>query len=168
MIVRGVVFDLFHTLTGRESERSDIPWTADVRGVPRARWDELLAKSSQGRLTGGERDPYRIVSALAHEIDPTIGEERLRKAVAARIHRFRETLYRIPIENIDTLHELRVAGLRLGLISNADVMEVAAWADSPMAGLFDSEVFSCDAGCVNRPGGVAIAAGTRDLRAVPA
>jgi len=35
----------------------------------------------------------------------------------------------------------------LGLISNADVMEVAAWPASPLAGLFDVEVFSCMAGC---------------------
>jgi putative hydrolase of the HAD superfamily len=68
--------------------------------------------------------------------------------VTARVQRFRETLYRIPVENVDTLHQLRVAGFRLGLVSNADAMEVAAWADSPMAGLFDSEVFSCHVGCV--------------------
>jgi putative hydrolase of the HAD superfamily len=36
----------------------------------------------------------------------------------------------------------------LGLISNADVMEVATWSESPLAGLFDAEVFSCVAGCV--------------------
>jgi putative hydrolase of the HAD superfamily len=146
--IRGVVFDLFHTLTGRESERSDLPWTADVLGVPRARWDEALLQSSRRRLTGEERDPYRIVSTLARALNPEIDDARIRAAVTARVQRFRETLYRIPVENLDTLHELRGAGFRLGLISNADAMEVAAWADSPMSGLFDSEVFSCDAGCV--------------------
>jgi putative hydrolase of the HAD superfamily len=146
--VRGVVFDLFHTLTGLESERTDLPWTADILGIARARWDEALISSSRQRLTGAERDPHRIVAALARGVDPGIDDQRIRKAVSARIRRFRETLYRIPLENIDTLHQLRLADLRLGLVSNADAMEVAAWADSPMAGLFDSEVFSCHVGCV--------------------
>jgi putative hydrolase of the HAD superfamily len=119
-----------------------------VLGVPRARWDAALSGSSRRRLTGAERDPYRIIAALAHGIDPAIDDERIRRAVAARTQRFRDTLYRIPVENVDTLHQLRAAGLRLGLVSNADAMEVAAWADSPMAGLFDSEVFSCRVGCV--------------------
>jgi FMN phosphatase YigB (HAD superfamily) len=39
------------------------------------------------------------------------------------------------------------AGFRLALISNADTMEVAAWNDCPLAGLFDAEVFSCMVGC---------------------
>ena len=52
------------------------------------------------------------------------------------------------MENIETLRRIRVAGLRLGLISNADVMEVAPWCGSPLAGLFDAEIFSCAVGCV--------------------
>ena len=55
---------------------------------------------------------------------------------------------RVPRENVDALRRLRAAGFRLGLISNADAMEVAAWDDCPLAGLFDAEVFSCNAGCV--------------------
>ena len=38
--------------------------------------------------------------------------------------------------------------MKLALISNADAMEVAAWPESPLAGLFDVEVFSCTAGYV--------------------
>jgi hypothetical protein len=33
MVVRGVIFHLFHTLTGPESEWSDLPWTSDVLGI---------------------------------------------------------------------------------------------------------------------------------------
>ena len=45
------------------------------------------------------------------------------------------------------LRQLRQSSLRLGLISNADAMEVASWADCSLAGLFDVEVFSCEVGC---------------------
>ena len=46
------------------------------------------------------------------------------------------------------MRKLREAGFRLGLVSNADVMEVAAWQESPLAGMFDVEAFSCEVGFV--------------------
>jgi putative hydrolase of the HAD superfamily len=133
MAIRGVIFDLFHTLTGRESEWSDLPWTSDVLGIDRRRWDELLTARSRWRLTGEERDPYRILSALAHEADPTISDEQIRDALGVRMQRFRDSLLRVPRENVEALERLRALGFRLGLISNADVMEVAAWGDCPPA-----------------------------------
>ena len=146
--IRGVIFDLFHTLTGKESEWSDLPWTSDVLGIDRRLWDELLTSRSRWRLTGEERDPLKILTTLAREADPAISDERIQEALRVRVQRFRATLQRIPLENIDVLEGLRASGLRLGLISNADVMEVEAWHDCPLAGLFDAEVFSCEIGCV--------------------
>jgi len=148
MPFQGVIFDLFHTLTGRESEWSGLPWTSDVLGIDRALWEELLLTRSRWRLSGEERDPYTILRSLADLADPAIPDERVRKAVSIRIQRFRHALMRVPPENVHALQRLRAAGYRLGLISNADAMEVSAWADSPLAGLFDAEIFSCWAGCV--------------------
>jgi putative hydrolase of the HAD superfamily len=147
-VLRGVIFDLFHTLTGPESVWSDLPSTSEVLGIDRRAWDDVLIRRSRWRLCGAERDPYTIVRMLAHDIDPSIPEERLREALKVRIQRFRDSLMRVPVENIAALKRLRESGLRLGLISNADAMEVAAWAESPLAGCFDAEIFSCDAGAV--------------------
>jgi putative hydrolase of the HAD superfamily len=146
--IRGVIFDLFHTLTGKESEWSDLPWTSDVLGIDRRLWDELLTSRSRWRLAGEERDPFRILTTLAREADPSISDERIQEALRVSVQRFRHALQRIPSENIEVLKALRASGLSLGLISNADVMEVEAWHDCPLAGLFDAEVFSCDIGCV--------------------
>jgi len=143
MELQAVIFDLFHTLTGPEEDWSDLPWTSDVLGVDRGIWNDLLVSRSRWRLAGEETDPYVIVRTLAREIDPTISDEVIRKATRIRIQRFKDSLARIPHENIDTLRTLRAAGFRLGLISNADVMEVAPWPTSPLSGLFDVELFSC-------------------------
>jgi putative hydrolase of the HAD superfamily len=148
MPIRGVIFDLFRTLTGLESEWSDLPVTSDVLGIDRRVWDEILTTRSRQRLTGAQRDPYEIVRTLAHEVDPTIPDSRVREAARIRSQWFRHALRRVPEENIDAVKQLRSAGLRLGLISNADAMEVAAWAESPLAGLFEVEIFSCEVGCV--------------------
>src|SRR5215813_6382495 len=136
MALRAVVFDLFHTLTGPEAEWSDVPWTSDVLGIDRRVWNELLATRSRWRLTGEETDPYAIVRTLAHLADSTISEERIRDATRCRIERFRESLKRIPPENIVALLELLAAGLRLGLSSYAYVRDVASCSASPRAGRY--------------------------------
>ena len=148
MAIRGVIFDLFHTLTARESEWSSLPWTSDMLGIARDRWDEVLLTRSRWRLIGEERDPYAILRALATEVDPGISDEKVRAALDVRLHRFRQSLVNVPGENLDTLRRLRAAGLRLGLLSNADAMEIAEWHASPLAGMFDVEIFSCEVGCV--------------------
>ena len=148
MNTQAVVFDLFHTLTGPEADWSTLPWTSDVLGIDRGVWNELLVSRSRWRLAGEETDAYTIVRTLAREIDPTIPEERIQEATRVRIQRFKDSLARIPTENVETLRDLKAAGLRLGLISNADVMEAAPWPTCPLAGLFDVELFSCAVGLV--------------------
>jgi putative hydrolase of the HAD superfamily len=147
-VIKGVIFDLFHTLTGLESEWSDLPLTCDVLGIDRRAWDEVITQKSHWRLSGEQRDPFLIIRDMARLIRPEIADALVREAVAIRIQRFRHALMRIPPENVEMLKWLRKSDIRLGLVSNADVIEVAAWADCPLAGLFDSEVISCDAGLV--------------------
>jgi len=146
MSVAGVIFDLYHTLTGLESDWSEFPPTAHSLGIERRRWTELLVEQSRWRLIGEERDPRAVLRRLAHSIDPAIPEERIEAVTRQRIERFRHALHRIPEENLRTLQTLKERGFRLGLISNADVMEAAAWEGSPMAALFDMVLFSCDVG----------------------
>lgn len=167
MTLRAIIFDLFHTLTGPEAEWSDLPWTSDVLGFDRSTWNELLVSHSRWRLAGEERDPLVIVRTLARQIDPTISEERIQHATRVRIQRFRDSFERIPPENVETLRALRAAGFRLGLISNADVMEVEPWHTSPLAGLFDVELFSCEIGLV-KPEPAIYARCIQDLGVAPA
>ena len=145
---KAIVFDLFHTLTGFESEWSDLPFTCDVLGIDRRVWNKAITTGSRWRLAGEERDAYRILHRLAREIEPRIAEETIRRAAEIRTRRFRDALQRIPAANIATLKALRRAGFGVGLISNADATEIAQWKDSPLAGLFDVEVFSCECGHV--------------------
>ena len=147
-MVRAVVFDLFHTLTAPETQWSNQPWTSDVLGIDRRVWNELLTSGSRWRLAGEETDPYTIIATLARTIEPGISDDLIEQAVAVRVGRFRDAFDRVPGEHIETLKRLRASGFRLGLISNADVMEAAPWDGSPLAGLFDAEIFSCRVGHV--------------------
>jgi len=145
-VIKGVIFDLFHTLTGLESEWSELPGTAAVLGIDRRVWDEALTENSRWRLIGELRDPYEILRRLVQEVAPSLPEDLIRRAVAVRIERFRHSLARIPSVNVEAIKVLKQAGMKVGLISNADAMEVASWPSCPCAGLFDVEIFSCDVG----------------------
>lgn len=144
---KAVLFDLFHTLTAIESSWGQgLPFTYQALGVPREAWDRQLNQCSRARLTGELSDPIRIVGNMARAIDPTISDAVIAAAVANRIQRFAAALIDVPGETIRVLQCLKEKGKRLGLISNADVMEVAEWDKSPIAGLFDSTVLSCYVG----------------------
>ncbi|NLW50219.1 MAG: HAD family hydrolase [Candidatus Brocadiaceae bacterium] len=146
---KAVVFDLFHTLTAIESSwGKGLPFTCDMLGVSREAWDDQLQVHSRARLTGQVQDPIRIIGEMARAIDPTIGDVAVVAAVANRVRRFEAALLDIPDETVAVLQTLKSRGKRLGLISNADVMEVEAWGRSPVAGFFDAAVFSCLVGTV--------------------
>jgi putative hydrolase of the HAD superfamily len=89
-----------------------------------------------------------IIARMARAIDRTISDETIREAVDNRINRFRRALMNIEDSTRVTLRELRRVGKSLGLISNADVNEIAGWDDSPLKPYFDCVVFSCRVGYV--------------------
>ena len=146
---KAVIFDLFHTLTAIESSWGNgRPFTCDMLGIDRDAWHDQLQLHSRSRLSGRQKDPFRIVSQMARAIDPAIPDETIHAAIANRIKRFEAALLDIPDETKATLQALRAKGKRLGLISNADTMEVAAWNKSPLAESFDTAILSCSVGAV--------------------
>jgi putative hydrolase of the HAD superfamily len=145
---KGVVFDLYHTLTARESEWSVGPMTYQMLGVTRQQWEQQLFESSRFRLAGEERDPHRIITRMALAIDPQMDARVIERAVQNRINRFGNALTNIPPHNVRLLSALRERGFKLGLVSNADAMETQGWEQSPLAGFFHSTVFSCEVGWV--------------------
>jgi putative hydrolase of the HAD superfamily len=146
---KAVIFDLFHTLTPVESSWSQpLPYTHEMLGVSRAAWNEQLFECSRDRLAGLQTDGFAIIAGMARAIDPTITDGTIRKATANRVARFAAALERITPETRGVIQTLRQRRLRIGLISNADVMEVTAWPRCPIADLFDSTIFSCYVGHV--------------------
>jgi putative hydrolase of the HAD superfamily len=145
---RGIVFDLYHTLTARESQWSTGPMTYQMLGVTREQWENQLFETSRFRLAGEERDPFQIVARMARAIDPSIADDLIIRVVRNRLERFAGALKNIPPANVALMGALRARSIKLGLVSNADAMEIDAWKESPLANCFDSTVFSCEVGLV--------------------
>ena len=145
---RGVVFDLFHTLTAREADRAPGLFTYELLGLTREAWEAQLFETSRYRLTGEVRDPFQIIARMARAIHPHIEDAAIHAALPSRLERFAEALANIPPSNLELLAALRRQNRRLGLISNADVIDIHNWKNSPLAGCFDSTIFSCEVGLV--------------------
>ena len=141
-----VIFDLFHTLTSIEAVTKWGRATHEILGVSKDAWLEQLFEKSRERLTGRLTDPVTMIRTMAHAIDPAIRPEAIHAAVENRRRRFENALKQIPRASEAVLLRLDAGGKKLGLVSNADTMEMAAWDESPIAGIFDCAVFSCVVG----------------------
>lgn len=143
--IQGICFDLFNTLVSVGQVPADVgPSTAEILGVDIQVWREVCF--SEHHEICEPTDATETLRRLAHSIDPEIPEATIQKAVTVRQRRFDYALQYVETEVLDVLGDLRQSGLRLGLISNASSSEVQAWPASPLAGLFDTTIFSCDCG----------------------
>ncbi len=145
MHLRAILFDLFYTLIDmRHVPRENA--TPALLGIDPLVWSRQVMERSPHHALGAESDPVESIRRIAHAIDPTIPLERIRAAARVRPERFRVALLAVRPEVIATLSRLRARGLKLGLVSNADLDEIGAWPESPLAPLIDAALFSCHEG----------------------
>lgn len=143
---RAVLFDLFHTLVEVKPEAGNGRYTPDILGIDRVRWNEEIWSDTSDRVLGRDKDPLSIIRKIAHKIDPTVSEDRIAEAAESRLKRFALAIEQVDPETVAAVARLKQMGLRIGLVSNADVTEVSAWPRSPLAPHIDSAVFSCYVG----------------------
>ncbi|MDA3839254.1 MAG: HAD-IA family hydrolase [Candidatus Delongbacteria bacterium] len=137
------IFDFFHTLTEKESKWGNWPWTSDFLGIDREVWGEQLQFYSEDRLKGRITYAFDFMKLLVMNLDPSISDEKIREVLVSRQKRFDYSVINIPNYVIETLKTMKAKGKKLGLITNADSMELAAWDECPIAELFDVTIHSC-------------------------
>jgi putative hydrolase of the HAD superfamily len=142
MTAQAVVFDLFGTLIDDSSPTtySDfLAETARLLGTDLGRFEDLWARYDVARYTGPIEDCFATICSELEISDRTLVES----ALAFRRERLR-TLMVPRSDAVETLTALRGRGLGLGMISNASSDVPPLWADSVLAPLFDSVLFSAD------------------------
>jgi putative hydrolase of the HAD superfamily len=136
--MRAVLFDLFFTLVdplGRETESEYA-----ILGMNRVDFEARNALDYEVRACGKIRNPYEMMEHILRGLD--IPPERIRRATDARLERIRRALQGVEEKNVRFLEKIRAAGFKTALISNADIMDVYYWEDSPLCALFDETLFS--------------------------
>jgi putative hydrolase of the HAD superfamily len=124
---------------------------SEILGVPPAEWlHHFYEADTHGRALGRVIDAVEAMRLVAHSIDPTVPEERIRDAVAMRQRCFELGLIEVEPLILDALDRLRAAGIRTGLVSDAAADDVECWDRSPLAARLDVAVFSYRVG-VRKP-----------------
>ena len=138
------LFDLFHTLVNFDYPG---PRQRDLLGVSAAEWESQIDNPAiyKPRAMGTVTDPMEIVREIARHFGKTLSPEEERELLRRRVDRFCATVTNVRPEILDTLRALKERGHRLCLVSNADVIDIMHWEDSPLAPLFDEVIFSCQA-----------------------
>jgi putative hydrolase of the HAD superfamily len=149
-VTTAVVFDLFGTLTGFESERNaHAVILADELGIP---VEELTAQMfatyderARGK-SGGVRDQIvTLVERLGGSLSPQALERALEIRMASQA-----ALLRPRSGAIEVLTALRAHGLGIGVLSDCTNEIPELWSSSAYADLVDSAIFSCVLG-VRKP-----------------
>jgi putative hydrolase of the HAD superfamily len=133
-----VIFDLWDTLIAWDDELG-VAFFAHVAEALGATPEETHAVWDEGRpsRSSGPMLDYLRTIGLEGELADSIVERRRELARRAIV----------PVEGaVETVRELRARGLKVGLLSVCSDEVPAVWADTAFAGIFDTEVFSCDVG----------------------
>lgn len=150
MPLKVLFFDLFFTLVVPKYHKGRNEY--DVPGMTREEW-EIYAEDPvlyTERASGKLKDPKKIIDRITDRIKENRGivlsDTDRAEILHLRTERMKKALLEVDSVVLDTLKNLKNKQLKLCLISNADVIDTAYWGESALSHIFDTTIFSCEAG----------------------
>jgi putative hydrolase of the HAD superfamily len=143
MTPRAVIFDLWGTLVPFDTERWQraLALIAEALGIPCEEFECEWDRGYNQRLVSDLRASFESVCRSLGVTRADAIEDGFR----LRVETYREMF--VPCEDaVTTLRELRARGYRTGLVTNCTSEDPKLLGESPLASLFDVEVFSCRTG----------------------
>lgn len=150
MPIKVLFFDLFFTLIVPKYHKGRNEY--DVPGMTREEW-EVYAEDPvlyTERASGKLKDPKKIINRITDRIKDNRGivlsDADRAEILHLRTERMKKALLEVDADVIDTLKILKDKQLKLCLISNADVIDTVYWGESALSHIFDTAIFSYEAG----------------------
>jgi len=145
-MIKAIYFDLFFTLIVPAYKKTNNEF--DILDLPVSEWEnyaesDMLYQERALGLVNSEKD---IIDKIVSTIPLKISDIQKEKVLLARESRMKEALQNISTDIIDVLKKLKDKNIKLGLISNADVIDCKYWNQSPLSSFFDDVIFSCNVG----------------------
>jgi putative hydrolase of the HAD superfamily len=164
---RAILFDLFNTLVsgGTPATRTSVNLcTAAVLGVDPEAYDEAFFAVTRERYTGAYGSLPGTIRAIASLVGGAPSDEQVDQASALRRTMTAELLATIPDQTVSTLDTVRLAGWRIGLVSNVTSETPDRWRETKLPPYFDAVAFSSELGVAKPDRGIYLAAcGQLDL-----
>lgn len=144
-MTKAVFFDLFFTLI---YPSYSIENEYDVIGISSSEWESYAENNIlyDERAKGKIRNEREIIDRIVNIMPYKVTEEQKRKILLKREELMKRTLLSVNNKVLEILGRVREKGVKIGLISNADIIDIKYWNDSPLSAFFDSVIFSCDVG----------------------
>ena len=144
-MTKAVFFDLFFTLI---YPSYSIENEYDVLGISSSEWESYAENNIlyDERAKGKIRNEREIIDRIVNIMPYKVTEEQKRKILLKREERMKRALLSVDNKVLEILGRVREKGVKIGLISNADIIDIKYWNDSPLSAFFDSVIFSCDVG----------------------
>ena len=145
-MIKALYFDLFFTLIVPTYQNKDNEF--GILNLSVAEWenyaenDVLYKERALGLIASEEVIIDKIISTIPFNVSRSQKE----KVLLAREDRMKSALQNVSIDIIDTLKSIKDKNVKLGLISNADVIDCKHWNQSQLSTLFDDAIFSCNVG----------------------
>jgi len=144
-MIKAVFFDLFFTLI---YPSYSIENEYEIIGISSSEWESYAENNIlyDERAKGKIRNERQIIDRIVNIMPYKVTGEQKRKILLKREERMKRALLSIDNKVLEVLGRIREKGIKIGLISNADIIDIKYWNDSPLPAFFDSVIFSCDVG----------------------
>jgi|SRR5690554_2499893 len=148
MDIEVVFFDLFFTLIKPAYEGKEEDNEYYDLNLSREEWEEIVEDEELylERALGKIGDPITIIREVLEKYNIEKDEFLINRIAEKRVKRFEKFLREVDRNIIETLDYLSEKGVRMCLISNADVIDKIGWDSSPLNRFFENTIFSCDVG----------------------
>jgi len=146
-VIDAVVFDLFETLVTERGPRWK-PWSFEAESLgldPEDFHREKRARYHK-RCVGAYADYPSLLREIFRALEREPDEPRIADLAKERTQRMTHPFADVEPPIIEMLERLRAMGLRLAMLSNTTGDEVGSWGACALNGLFDTVVFSHEAG----------------------
>ena len=145
-MIKAIYFDLFFTLIVPQYEKENNEFT--ILGITAEEWEHYAENDAlyQERALGLVKNEKEIIEKITSIMLFEISDMQKVRLLKARENRMKAALNNVSKDILEVLKELKAKDVKLGLISNADVIDCKYWHQSPLAHLFDDVIFSCDVG----------------------
>ncbi len=152
-MTKAIFFDLFFTLIyPKYSDENEY----DIIGITAMEWEKYAEDNRlyHERALGNVKTEKEIINKIVDIMPYQLSESEKQKILERREERMKRALLTVDNNIVDTLWKIHEKGIKIGLISNADIIDSKHWEESILSEIFDISIFSCDVGILKPDTGI--------------
>lgn len=145
-MIKAIYFDLFFTLIIPAYDKANSEF--DILGLSMSEWEKYAEDAAlyHERALGLVKSEMEIIDKIIAHIPFDVNDIQKEMVLAAREKRMKDALQNISEDILDVLKKIKSQDIKIGLISNADMIDCKYWKQSKLFPFFDDAVFSCHVG----------------------